>query len=221
VASYSSQLLEARCELDSHADTCAFGKNSFIVSETSQAVSVAGFHPDMPEIQNVRVVTAAIAYDCPITFTTFILFFPQSLYFPRMQHNLICPDQLREFGITVNDIPLIRISPQDRKSEHHSIIDSYTGLHIPLQYDKPISYFLCRKPTSNEVNDAINCVHVYLTGDQEWKPYDESANHDENLLREALMSEHHFFITPVSPTDTCRFYSATNTLTHFPRHLSV
>ncbi len=79
MASHSAQNSSTRCELDTHADTCAFGGNSFIVSETSQAVSVAGFHPDMKEIQNVRVVTAAVAYDCPITFTTFVLFFPQAL----------------------------------------------------------------------------------------------------------------------------------------------
>ena len=165
VASYTTHNNEIRCELDTHADTCAFGKNSFIVSETSQAVSVSGFHPDMKEIQNVKIVTAAVAYDCPLSFTTFVLFFPQSLFLPRMDHNLICPDQMREFGITVNDIPLLRIQPKDRTPEHHSILDRSSKLHIPLQYDKPISYFVCRKPTVSEINDPVNNVHAYMTSE--------------------------------------------------------
>ena len=44
VASYTTNNQDTRCELDSHADTCAFGKYAFIVSETSNAVSVAGFY---------------------------------------------------------------------------------------------------------------------------------------------------------------------------------
>jgi hypothetical protein len=178
--------------LDTHADTCAFGKNAFIVSETSLAVSVSGFHPDMKEIQNVKIVTAAVAYDCPLSFTTFVLFFPQSLFLPRMHHNLICPDQLRDIGIIVNDIPLLRIQPKDRTPQHHSIIDHTTNLHIPLSYDKPISYFVCRKPTLSEVNDSINNVHVYMTNDMDWEPYNEAAAHDEQMLRESLMQQNYF-----------------------------
>ena len=193
VASYKSQPPTIRCELDSHADTCAFGKNAFVVSETTQSVSVAGFHPDMKEIQNVRIVTAAVAYDCPLSYTTFILFFPQSLFLPRMEHNLICPDQLRDFGIIVNDVPLLRIQPKDRTTEHHSIIDHMSRLHIPLQYDKPISYFVCRKPTVSEINDPINNVHIQMTSEVEWTPYDERAGHDENMIRESLMHDYELY----------------------------
>ena len=147
----------------------------------------------MKEIQNVRVVTAAVAYDCPISYTTFILFFPQSLFLPRMEHNLLCPDQLREFGITVNDIPLLRIQPKDRTTEHHSIIDRMSKLHIPLQYDKPISYFVCRKPTASEINDPINNIHIQMTSEAEWTPYDEQAGLDENLIRESLRDDYELY----------------------------
>ena len=182
----------ARCELDSHADTCAFGKNSYVLEETTQEVSVAGFHPEMKEIKNVKVVTAAVAYDCPYTLATYILVFPQSLHFPCMDHNLICPDQLREAGIIVNETPLLRIQPKDRLPEHHSIIDEETGLHITLKYDKPLSYFNCRKPTNNEVTDRVNCIHVQMTASCEWVPYEEEAHNDEELLRESIMNAHNF-----------------------------
>jgi Fe-S-cluster containining protein len=175
-----------RCELDTHADTCAFGRNSYIVSKSSQKVSVAGFHPDMKEVTNVEIVTAAVAYDCPDTFVTHILIFPQSLYFPQMDHNLLCPDQMREAGIIVNDIPLLRIEPKHRTTEHHSIIDHSYNLHIPLKYDKPISYFICRKPSIDEIHDTLNNIHVQMTSDAEWSPYDEQAQLDEELLRESI-----------------------------------
>ena len=112
-----------------------------------------------------------------------------------MQHNLICPDQLREFGTIVNDIPLLRIPPHERRPEQHSIIDAPSQLHIPLLYDKPISYFVCRKPTSIEINDKINYVNVQMTGDAQWTPYDEVANNDEYLIRESLMNDYQLLHT--------------------------
>ena len=176
----------SRCELDSHADTCAFGKHCFVISTSSQQVSVSGFHPDLKSISNVRIGTAAIAYDCVSTQTTYILFFHQVLLLPNMEVNLLCPDQLREFGIQVKDVPLLRIPAKNRTTLDHSIYDSSTLLHIPLKYNKPISYFECRKPTRQEIDDAINNVHVQMTSELEWCPYDPVAASDELQIRESL-----------------------------------
>ena len=175
-----------RCELDSHADTCAFGKHCFVISTSSQKVSVSGFHPDLKSIANVRIATVAVAYDCIVTHTTYVLIFHQALFLPNMETNLLCPDQLREFGIVVNDVPLLRIRPHERTVYDHSIIDSSTRLHIPLRYNKPISYFNCRKPTKNEIDDNINHVHVQMTSELEWMPYDSMAEQDEQMIRESL-----------------------------------
>lgn len=142
----------------------------------------------MGELNGIKIVTVAVAYDCPESFVTYILFFPQSLYFPTMDRNLLCPDQMRHFGVIVNDIPLLRVPPHQRTKEHHSIIDESMRLHIPLQYDRPISYFKCRKPTRNEVNDPVNCIHVQLTSELEWIPYDEQAAKDEDMLREEVQN---------------------------------
>ena len=200
ISTYMSADTSPVCKLDSHADTCAFGKHCYIVNESSQHVSVKGFHPNLPEMSGVKIVTAAIAYDCPELFVTFVLIFPQSLHFPSMDRHLICPDQLRENGIVVNDIPLLRIPPAHRTPLHHSILDPSSNLHIPLQYDKPISYFQCRKPTFAEVNDNINNIHVYLTSELEWNPYDEQARRDEVLLREQLHRDHKYDIHKLAQT---------------------
>ncbi len=164
--------------------TYAFGKNAYIVDKTTQN---AFFHPEMNKIDYVKIVTAAVAYDHPTTFVTYILMFPQSLYIPRMNHHLLCPDQLRDFGVTVNDIPLLRMQPTERTSQHHSIIDYNSGVHIPLHYYKPISYFTCRKPTHKEIMDTVTHLHVHMTSSCNWIPHDEQTRICEALLGKKIM----------------------------------
>lgn len=98
----------------------------------------------------------AVAFDCPVTYMTFILLFDHSLIIPGMHVHLACPDQMREHGITVNDIPLLRLPAHQRNHDSHSVIDSTQSLHIPLLYDKPISYFNVRNPTLDECSDYVN-----------------------------------------------------------------
>lgn len=100
----------------------------------------------------------------------------------------------------VNDIPLLRINPSDRSPDHHSIIDPLSHLHIPLRFEKPISFFVCRKPSSNEISDPINQVHVQMTSDREWIPYDEQSAVDEQLIREMIAQQHTINTSPSIPS---------------------
>ena len=104
LASFSSS--RYRTEMDSHADTCAFGGQAYMVQDTGDHVNVDGFVATIGSVKKVPICTMAVAYDCPFTFNTYILFFPQSLYIKGMTTNLISPFQLRSFSITVNDVPL-------------------------------------------------------------------------------------------------------------------
>jgi hypothetical protein len=90
----------------------------------------------------------------------------------------------------VNDIPLIRLSEKERTNESHSIIDEVTGMQIPMKFTKPISYFICRTPTEEEcLPDETNCIHVHMTCDAPWQPYNEIDAENEELLRAALTNE--------------------------------
>jgi hypothetical protein len=109
-----STTIYSHAELDSHADTCAFGDSAFIVQDTLQSASVSPFLQSLGSITDVCIVTAAIAYDCPDTFTTFILHFPQSLYIPGLENPLIAPNQLRSHGVVVNDTPLFALTPNQK-----------------------------------------------------------------------------------------------------------
>ncbi|CAJ1928380.1 unnamed protein product [Cylindrotheca closterium] len=99
-----------------------------------------------------------------------------------MKSNLLCVDQLRDFGIIVNDVPLQRLKREDRNQYSHSIVDENSGLHIPMDFLKPISFFACRKPALSELDEYVS---VEMTSSVPWEPYDpESSRIEQNLRRE-------------------------------------
>jgi len=67
-------------KLDSHADTCTFRRGSYVLQDTGTTISVNPFDSSLGSINNVPIVTAALAYQDPTSLQTFILYFPQSLY---------------------------------------------------------------------------------------------------------------------------------------------
>ena len=144
-----------KAELDSHADTCCLGENCLVIHDTEQIVSVMPFE--------VKIVTAAVAYDCPATRNVFVLFFHQALHIPDLQKHLLCPNQLRHNQVLVNETPLLYIPPDQRDNSHHSIIfqQPHPILHIPLSLNGTTSYFDTRIPTWEEVNNPDAIHHFY------------------------------------------------------------
>jgi hypothetical protein len=156
---------ESFCELDSHADTCCFGPGAHIIHDTNKTISVSGFHEALGTVNNVPIVTTAVAYDCLITDQTFVLFFHHSLFFDSMDKHLICPAQLRSNGVAVNDVALLHLPYNERSPEAHSILTMppHPPMHIPLSLRGPTSYFVVRKPTFHEINSEYECTHVHMT----------------------------------------------------------
>ena len=65
---------EQRMDLDSHADTCVIGQHALIVNNFNRPVNVTGYDPSKGNMApNCRTVSAAIAYDCPMTGEVFII----------------------------------------------------------------------------------------------------------------------------------------------------
>lgn len=150
----------SRCELDSHADTCALGMNFTPLSFTGRKCDVLpynGNHSDME--RDVPVVTAATAYTNQVTGETSILVVNEGLYFgERLQHSLINPNQLRYWGVTVQDNPFQRDEP---------IRISTDELEIPLSLDGTVLFVDTMRPTQQELD---TCPHIILTCDAEWDP---------------------------------------------------
>jgi hypothetical protein len=110
------------CDLDTHADTCCFGKDAFIVNiDHHSCTEATGFSASLGSVKSLPIVTAAVAYDCPITYLTYILIFHQIVYIDELNSHLICPYQLRLAGITVNACPLQFTPISKRSKESHTI----------------------------------------------------------------------------------------------------
>jgi hypothetical protein len=189
VASLKTSNQGCPAELDSHADTCSFGKSAYIVQETGETISVAGFIDTLGTVKEVPIVAAAVAYDDPATYQTYILFFHQALYFEKLDKHLLSPAQMRANQVIVNEVPLLHLPFDLRTQDAHSIIITTPPtptLHIPLSLHGTTSYFETRKPTREEITSELDCIHIHMTSDQKWDPYDASMGSTEATLRASL-----------------------------------
>ena len=134
-------------------------------------------------VNEVPIVTVAVAYDDPVTYQTYILTFNQVLYFKDLKVNLICPNQMRNNNVTVNECPLKFLPPDRRTPEMHAIIAN--DVLIPLELCGTYSAFVTRKPTLAEINDP-HAHNIVLTSDVKWDPYDDLQGDDETAIRNRL-----------------------------------
>lgn len=178
-------VLEVQVHLDSHADCCVFSEHATILSsDLSRTVILTPFKSDLGIVQDLAVSTIAIAYDDPTNFKTFILIFHKSLQVAGMAHHILCPNQLRDNDIQVNDVPLLYIPTAARTESSHSIVAQ--DLVIPLQLSGVHSIFASRSPTAYELAHPYLFPHITLTADRVWEPHDISFHNNELSIRTSL-----------------------------------
>ena len=175
----------ARAELDSHADTCAFGSDSYVVNDTGDTVSVDPFLHTLGSVPKVKICTMAVAFDDPATQHTYILIFPQALSIPTMDSHLLSTFQIRHHGIAINETPLQHLDPSTRTEFHHAINVPDPKFSIPLTLTGSISGFNTRKPTQAEVEDTeeLFCTHIQMTSDATWNPHSRRFSEHEEAIR--------------------------------------
>ena len=123
----------ARCEMDSHADTCVAGPNFRILECTGEECDVTPYTTDYKPMVNVAVVNAATAFTDATTGETVILQFNQVLWYgKKMKMSLINPNQLRHFGIMGSDEPtdktrLFEISMEEEDRQIPFLMDASEG----------------------------------------------------------------------------------------------
>eukprot|EP00957_Ditylum_brightwellii_P087708 6679127-Ditylum_brightwellii.AAC.1 len=128
-------------------------------------MEVNPFTPDYDAIK-ARLVDAALKYDCPFTYKTYILSIRSALYVLSMDHYLIPPFVLREAGIRVNNTPKIqKVNPT---VDDHAITSPEKGLRIPLGLWGVFSYFPISKPSIEEANKSES---VYTLTPNRWNPH--------------------------------------------------
>mmetsp|Transcript_37601 Transcript_37601/g.53010 ORF Transcript_37601/g.53010 Transcript_37601/m.53010 type:complete len:1380 (-) Transcript_37601:246-4385(-) len=168
------------CELDSHADTCVVGKNVHVTHVHDRTVTVTGYDPSQEAVTGLQVVSAQVAYDMPDTGQVVLLTIHQAIQVPTMEHNLLCPMQLRMNDCQVAECPKFLMSEPNDNS--HSITTrSVSGVNItiPLRLRGVTSYFPCRKPTQQDLQAAVD--EYELTSHlPEWDPHDTSYEEQED-----------------------------------------
>ena len=98
-----------RCELDSHADTIVAGKNCVVLSYTGKECNVLPYREDYEAVNNIPIAHVATAWQCPESGELYILVFHEALWMgDTMTTSLINPNQLRHFGVNVQDDPTSR-----------------------------------------------------------------------------------------------------------------
>jgi hypothetical protein len=104
-----------------------------------------------------------------------------------MSHHMLCPNQLRDNDVRVNDIPLL-YTPLAERNEYTDTI-STNELVIPLSLDGVHFSFISRVPTDHELANPHLFPQVHLTADRIWEPHDRSFCDNESSIRSSLSFE--------------------------------
>ena len=155
-----NEIFTARVELDSHADTIVFGKNCVVLQYTGRECDVAPYTDTYDSIKGVPVVQAATAWTSPETSQTYVLIFNEGLWMgDKMDSTLVNPNQLRHYGVTVQDNPYC--------AEPMYIQSSDEAFLLPLQSQGTVIFATTRTPTSRELEE---CPRIVLSSERPWDP---------------------------------------------------
>ena len=161
--------------MDSHADTIVGGANCVLLSSTGESATVHSFSNERKPFANVPIGTVGTAWVNPESGETFIIVLNEALYFgERLDHSLLCPNQMRAYGILVEDTPR-----QFNATSTHSISVPGENVSIPLELNGVVSYFASHKPSNEELE---NCQRLVLSSDIPWNPNDPSFEAQERAV---------------------------------------
>ena len=169
--------------MDSHADQSCVGDNASILYEwPDSTVEVGPFLDSLGCVKSAPIVTAAIAYDDPSTGKSILLVIHQAILIHGLEHNILCPMQMRHNGITVNECPK-HCTPVPARDDHAIVIPDGNYM-IPLSISGVTSYFPSRKPTRGERERyQVDGDYLELTAESPiWDPHSTIFNELEMRL---------------------------------------
>ena len=150
----------SRLELDSHADTIVLGRNCIVLAHTGRECDVSPYTDSYESIKGVSIVTGATAWTCQVTGETCILVFNEALWMGEvLEHSLLNPNQMRHYGVTVQD------NPFDKRGIY--LEEEEESEKIPLQSEGTTIYLTTRTPTERELHE---CCHITLSSKAAWNP---------------------------------------------------
>ena len=152
------QSVHGRIEMDSHVDTTFLGSNCVVLAYTGKECEVLRYADEYDAIRNIPIVTGATVWTNSQDGAPILLIFNEALWMgDRLHHTLINPNQLRSYGVDVQDNPFAK--------EDLAII---TADYIIL-LDTQCTTIFCdtRSPTEAELQQL---PRVILTSAIDWDP---------------------------------------------------
>ena len=171
--------MHGRIELDTHADMTVLVSNCIVLGYTGKECKVSPYADEYSPIQNVPVITGASAWTNPQDGTSIILVFNEVLWMgDRLDHTLVSPNQMRAYGIDVQDNPF--------SDQPLSIM---TGDHtIPFHTQGTTIFCNTRSSTMHQLQ---NLPQIELTSHQSWEPHKVLFSTVEHPSAMALSMTHH------------------------------
>jgi hypothetical protein len=153
-----------KCEFDSHADTCVFGKNFVVISYTGRLCDVSPYSDTYDAMVGVAIVSAATLYTDVQTGFEYVLVVNEALHMPDLPYSLLSPNQICYAGNQVFDNPF-----DHENGVQMNVLGLYhDSVEVLLQFEGTMLSFTSRTPTVEEL-DVL--PHLPLTLTAEWNPH--------------------------------------------------
>ncbi len=117
-------------ELDSHANMAVAGADCTIIAKSGNYADVTPFLEDLPMMKMVEIVGDMMAYNNPISHTTYLLVMRNTLSISSMGHNLIPPLLICKAGLALDEMPKFQLDTPT--INNHAIVDNVTGMRFHL-----------------------------------------------------------------------------------------
>ena len=158
----TQNIFDGRVECDTHADTFVARRNCLLMQYSERVCDVMPYSDDYKPKTGIPIVQVATVYTAANGQRT-ILIFNEALWMPEMENLLMNPNQLRHFGVEVQDNP-------------------YHPNPMVIQKDDEDECFVaCLKSTSTNIyietwtptdEDLESYQRVTLTSPNVWNPYE-------------------------------------------------
>jgi hypothetical protein len=112
---------ESYLDLDSHADTCVLGNNALIIeSPLPDRTAIVSFADPSVGTVTKPILSGAFKYTSPSNGSSYILIVNQGIHLDNLDHSLLCPMQLRDNDVILNEQP--KSMTDNPTEETHSLL---------------------------------------------------------------------------------------------------
>ena len=172
---------ESYIDLDSHADTCVLGSNALKVETPyPERTAIVSFADPSVGTVTTPILSGAFLYT-HYTGTQYILVVHQAIYLENMKHSLLCPMQVRENDIILNEHPKsMTENPTNDTHALSGVTDTNELVRIPFLIRGVTSTFNVSKPTIYQYETLPRLT--LTSGDLEWDPQSNTYEQAEAAM---------------------------------------